>query len=172
MHRFEITFALVAAPLLAADRPTDDPAQSLAGRYYAQFADALVGGEKYTGENIVEVVPVASHAAYVRIHLDYYNGHTCGIYGIATSEADSLVYRETQPSPEKGACVLTIRRSGKSLSVDDSGGSCSSYCGARGSLSQVELPYQSKRPIRYLVRLRQSPQYRAAMKTWQASKRH
>lgn len=119
----------------------------------------------------MEVVPVGPRAAYVRIHLDYYNGHTCGIYGIATSNADTLVYLDPQPSPEEGACVLTIRRSGKSLSVSDSGGSCRRYCGARGSLSEVKLPYQSKRPIRYLVRLMHSPQYRAALKTWQARKR-
>jgi hypothetical protein len=69
--------------LLATTASTLDPAHALAGRYYRQFPDALVGGEKYTGEDVVEIVPVAAGAAYVRLHLDYYNGHTCALSGIA-----------------------------------------------------------------------------------------
>ena len=158
---------IAASMLLAADRPRADPAQSLAGRYYSQFADGLVTGERYTGENIVEIVPVAPHAAYVRLHLDYYNGHTCGIYGVAISKGDSLTYRD--PKQESTGCILTVRRLGKSLSIDDGARSCSSYCGARGSLSRVTLPYASKRPIRYLARLKQSRQYGDALKEWRTS---
>jgi len=172
MYIFRLVVALGAVPLLlAADRPIADPAQSLAGRYFSQFADGLVTGEKYTGEDIVEVVPVASGAAYVRVHLDYYNGHTCGIYGIATAKADALVYHDSKPNFESaGGCVLTVRRAGKSLSVDDGAASCSSYCGARGTLSLVNLPYKSKRPVRYLARLKQSSEYRDALTEWRASK--
>ena len=172
MNTAVLALLLTAAPLLlAADQPHPDPAQVLAGRYYSQFPDALVSGEKYTGENIVEVVPVASHAAYVRVHLDYFNGHTCGLYGVAKSYGDALVFRDLKQDLENQVCVLTVRRVGKSLSLDDGGGTCRSYCGARGSLSQVELPYGNKRPIRYLRRLKQSPQYRDALTEWQTGKR-
>ena len=92
METLRPTLVLVAVPmLLAADRPLPDPAHSPAGRYFSQFADGRVTGEKYTGEDIVEVVPVASHAAYIRVHLDYYNGHTCGIYEVASSRAMLLL---------------------------------------------------------------------------------
>jgi len=173
MDKLRLTLALVAAAmlLLAADRPGTDPAQSLAGRYFAQFPDGLITGEKYTGENIVEVVPVAQGAAYVRVHLDYYNGHTCGIYGVATARADALVYRDLKANYESATgCVLTVRRSGKSLSIDDGGGTCSSYCGARGTFSDVKLPDKSKRPIRYLPRLKQSSEYREALAEWRSGK--
>ena len=163
-----IIASLAALLLLAADRPLADPARSLAGRYYAQFPNGLVTGEKYTGENIVEVTPVAPRAAYVRIHLDYFNGHVCGIYGVATSQGEAIVYRDTQPDVGNGKCVLTLRRAGKSLSIDDAGGSCRAHCGARGTLSNVTLPYESKRTIRYLPRLKRSPQYRHAMVEWRA----
>src|SRR5215218_7625700 len=98
MNNFAFAFLLTAAPLLlAADQPQADPAQALAGRYYSQFPNALVSGEKYTGENIVEVVQVAPRAAYVRVHLDYYNGHTCGLNGVAKSQGDALVVRDLEP---------------------------------------------------------------------------
>lgn len=162
-----LSFAMLvgATSALAADTALPN----LAGRYYRQFPNALVSGEKYTGENTVEIVPVAPGAAYVRIHLDYYNGHSCGIYGVAQSEGDTLVYRDPGPPSartEGRRCELRVRRSGKSLSIDDGEGSCLDYCGMRGTLSRVALPYGSKRPITYLGRLKSSSQYRAAVATW------
>lgn len=158
---------LMLPPLLAAAAPAvPGPVHQLAGRYYKQFQDGLVSGEKYTGEDIVEVVPVTSTAAYLRIHLDYYNGHQCGISGIATATADSLVYRAPREPSEDRPCVLTVHRNGKVLAIDDQGGSCSGYCGARGTLSDVTLPFASKRQIKYLTRLKASEQYRRAMDEW------
>jgi hypothetical protein len=158
-----------ATASLAADKAPD----SLAGRYYRQFPNSFVSGEKYTGEDIVEIVPVGPGAAYVRIHLDYYNGHSCGIYGIAKAEAGALVYREVRdPSAvaDGRQCVLTVSHSGKSLSIDDAEGSCRGYCGARGTLTQVTLPYASKRPIRYMARLKASDEFKAAQIEWRTGK--
>ncbi|HYX46126.1 MAG TPA: hypothetical protein VE820_04830 [Sphingomicrobium sp.] len=170
LHRRSAILALI--PLcLATTRASTDPAQNLAGRYYAQFKDALVTGEKYIGEDIVEIVPVAPGSAYVRIHLDYYNGHTCGIFGVAQSQAAALVYRDPTPQYDGGTCTLRLERNGRSLSIDDNGGSCSGYCGARGSLSKVTVPYSSKRPIRYLARLKASEEYRDALAEWRKATR-
>jgi hypothetical protein len=157
--------------MLAASRATPDPAQALAGRYYRQFPDAAVTGEKYTGEDIVEIVPVSPDTAYFRVHLDYYNGHTCGIFGLARSEGGALVYRDPDRRPDGRSCVLRLRRSRGSLSIDDDGGSCKSDCGARGSLSGVKIPYASKRPITYLARLKSSRQYRDATSEWRKQRR-
>ena len=113
---------------------------------------------------------MASHAAYIRVHLDYYNGHTCGIYGVASSRGDALIYPDPKPNHENAGCVLTMRHVGKSFTIDDGGGSCSSYCGARGTFSVVKLPYESKRPIRYLPRLKQWSEYRGCAREWRTGK--
>jgi len=155
------------APLLvgaAASAPT--AVDSLAGRYYRQFPNALVTGEKYTGENIVEIVPVAGSAAYVRIHLDYFNGHSCSLFGIAKAEGRALVYRDPGETWDGRPCVLRIRRSGRDLSIDDGGGTCSDNCGARGTLSEIALPFASRRQITYMNRLKASPEYRQAISEW------
>ncbi|MBX9859951.1 MAG: hypothetical protein K2Y20_10225 [Sphingomonas sp.] len=162
--------AFAPLALLAAAGPVD-PATLLAGRYYEQFPDALVSGEKYTGENVVEIVPVAPRAAYVRFNLDFFNGHKCGIYGIATAQGDALVYREaSEPSSGERRCTLSIKQQGTKLAWDDDGGTCAAYCGARGSLSKGSLAYASKRTIRYLPRLKASPQYRDALTEWRTGK--
>ncbi len=162
--------AFAPLALLAAAGPVD-PATLLAGRYCEQFPNALVSGEKYTGENIVEIVPIAPRAAYVRLNLDFFNGHKCGIYGIATAQGDALVYREaSEPSPGERRCTLSIKRQGAKLAWDDDGGTCTAYCGARGKLSNSSIAYASKRPIRYLPRLKASSQYRDALTEWRTGK--
>lgn len=156
---------------IAPTSASTDPVQALAGRYYDQFQNGFVTGEKYTGEDIVEIVPVRPGAAYVRIHLDYYNGHSCGIFGVAKAQSAALVYRDPSPQYDGRICTLRLKRDGRNLSIDDDGGTCSGYCGARGSLSNVSLPYSSKRPIRYLARLRASDEYRDALAEWSKEKK-
>jgi hypothetical protein len=159
--------ALAVSPLLAAAaKSTSDPARDLAGRYYRQFPNGTVDGDKYTGEDVVEIVPVAPGSAYVRIHLDYYNGHSCGIFGVGRSQGGALVYRDPGTDSDGSHCVLSVRRAGASLKIDDSEGSCSRYCGMRGTLHDVSMPYASKRPIRYMARLKASDAYRRATAEW------
>ena len=161
--------ALIALLALAAG-PATNPVQSLAGRYYRQFPDATIDGSKYTGQDIVEIVPVTPRAAYVRLSLDFFNGHVCGIYGVATVDGDALVYRDPRDPDDGGQpCTLTLRQQGGKLRWDDTKGSCQSYCGARGSLNG-DLPFASKRPIRYLPRLKASRQYQEAIEEWRTGK--
>lgn len=161
--------ALIALPLLLAAGPATDPVQTLAGRYYRQFPNSTVQGESYTGEDIVEIVPVTPRAAYVRLSLDFFNGHICGIYGVATVEGDALVYHDPRDPEQAGPpCTLTLRRTGDKIAWNDAG-SCRSYCGARGSLNG-DLPFARKRPIRYLPRLKASRQYREAIEEWRTGK--
>lgn len=159
--------AMLAPLLLVAAGPAaPDPISALAGLYYRQFPDALVDGTKYTGEDIVEIVPVAPGAAYVRVHLDFYNGHQCDVSGVGGVERGKLVYHEpTLPSGDPG-CVLSVWRAGTSLRIDDGEGSCHAWCGARGSLSDVKLPFASRRAIRYMARLKGSEEYREALAAW------
>ena len=129
-------------------------------------------GEKYLGENVVEIVPVASHAAYVRVHLDYANGHICSIWGVAEADGPGLVYRDpSRPAPGQPPCTLTIARVGGSLRLDDGPDqSCQKDCGARGTLSDVRLPLASKRPIRYMDKIKASSNYRKALTEWHTGK--
>ena len=170
------TFLLSLPLLLAAGPASPDPAQRLVGRYAMDVQEGFMDSkETYTGLRIAEIVPVAPRAAYVRVALDYFNGHSCDISGVAKAEGDALVYRDPDTSmayPESSSkqCVLTVRRVGKSLRIDDGDESCHSYCGARGTLSNVSLPYASKRPIRYLDRLKRSAEYRAAITEWKTGR--
>lgn len=165
----QLASILAALALMAAAGPAD-PATLLAGRYYKQFPNALASGEKYTGENIVEIVPVAPRAAYIRLKLDFFNGHQCQLHGIATAQGDALAYREVADPSGPRRCGLTIKRQGATLAWDDQGGSCSAYCGARGSLSNGAISFASKRPIRYLPRLKASSEFRNAMIEWRTGK--
>ncbi|OYY72648.1 hypothetical protein [Sphingomonas sp. 28-63-12] len=156
--------------LAAASGAAPDPATLLAGRYYEQFPNALVTGETYTGEDIVEIVPVAPRTAYVRFALDFYNGHSCSLAGVATADGEALVYRAAAPLVEdEQTCMLRIERNGDELRWSDEG-SCKAYCGARGSFLHGAIPYRSKRPIRYLAKLKGSSAYRDAITEWRTGK--
>lgn len=156
--------AIAAAPA--------SPVSSLAGRYSKHFQNGMVDGSKFWSDDVVEIVPVDATHAYFRAELAFYNGHSCGISGIAKAVRDELVYREKQPAYDGGpTCRLTITSKGKSLLLDDGDGSCQAYCGARGTLSGFDfIPLSSKRPISYMARLKGSSQYRAAIDAWKSGK--
>ena len=138
--------------------------EALAGVYKSSFENGLVTGETYRSEDILEIVPTAARAAYVRISLEFYNGHSCSLSGIAHVEGADLVYRESA-SKKVGdtLCVLHVRRTGAKIEISDEDGSCKAYCGARGSLSGDSFPASSRRTIRYLPRLKASRQFKEAL---------
>lgn len=140
---------------------------SLAGRYSRHFHNGLVSGERYQSDDVVEIVPVDAGHAYLRLSLQFYNGHSCSLWGIARAERDELVYRE--PAAKQVGdrqCTISVQRRGDQLSWTDGNGSCSAYCGARGSLTDGGLPWASRRKIAYLARLRASSQFHDAMSEW------
>ena len=168
--RLAVLLALaVARAALAADISLP---QTLAGVYKVRFKNGLVTGETYKSEDVVEVVPTGPRAAYVRTHLDFYNGHQCGLYGIAHVEGADLVYRE--PAGKLVAdlrCVLHVTRKGAKVVLSDEGGSCKAYCGARGSLSGDSFPVSSRRTIRYMARLKASREFKEAVAEDAAARR-
>src|SRR4030095_822830 len=76
----------------------------VAGVYKEQFQNAFVNGEKYQSEDVLEVVPVDNDAAYVRIDLEFANGHSGRIYGIAAYGRNSLIYDNGKAGDEH--CVV------------------------------------------------------------------
>jgi hypothetical protein len=163
---FAIAMSLAnAAPASESMRPVDN----LKGRYSLHFRNGTVGGRSYWSDDVVEIVPVSKGAAYVRAHLEFYNGHECNIWGVAEAERNELVYRDPQ-SPFSGPrCVLHIFRSGNSLKLDDKNGGCKGYCGVRGGFNGDTLPFASRRSIHYMVLLKSSRQYREALKDWHSN---
>ncbi len=52
----------------------------------ATSGTATCGGENYWSDDVVEIVPVGPDAAYVRLELDFFNGHMCWITGIGLAD--------------------------------------------------------------------------------------
>jgi hypothetical protein len=164
--------AIILLGLAAIAAAPASPVSSLAGRYSKHFQSGMVDGSKYWVDDVVEIVPVDAAHAFFRAELAFYNGHSCSIAGVAKASGGKLVYGEKQPSYDGGpTCRLTITTKGKSLLLDDGDGSCHSYCGARGSLSDFDfIPLSSKRPISYMARLKGSGEYKQAIADWKAGK--
>lgn len=141
------------------------PIQALAGRYSRHFTNGLLSGERYGGDDVVEIVPVDPGRAYVRLSLQFYNGRSCSLYGVARMERDELVYRD--PAGGASPCTLSLRRDYARLTWTDSR-TCSAFCGARGSLADGALPIASRRPIGYMTRLTTSREYGEAMRAWRS----
>ena len=164
--------ALSVAVAVAAGAPEAARAAGLsgvAGVYKYRFQNGAVGGETYVSEDILEIVPVDADRAYVRLALQFYNGHECAISGIAHLKGGDLVYGTTFPG-SGDRCRLVLRPTAKGISIfEDENGACrASTCGARGGYGYAAGPDQNftfarRRPIRYLDRLKASAEFKAAL---------
>lgn len=167
-----VSSAAQSAPSTASPAPVADAQAFLArvaGVYKGRFENGNVSGEKYESENILEVVPVDDHSAYFRMHLEFFNGHIGGISGIATYKApNTLVYDNARSDSVRGGgerCILEITWSAQTVSTVadyEKTPGCREYHGARGSLNG-DFQASSRRRIRYMQRLKESRQFRAAM---------
>ncbi|HEY2177165.1 MAG TPA: hypothetical protein VGH15_01160 [Caulobacteraceae bacterium] len=149
----------------------------MAGVYKNRFQNSLIDGEKYTSEDILEVVPYKDNWAFFRIHLEFYNGHECNISGIAEAADDRLVYRGPTDSVA-GRCTLYLRRGADGIHVwEGENGACrGGTCGARGgygfkSSGTADFTAASRRSIRYLPRLLASSEYADAVREFAARPR-
>ncbi len=136
----------------------------VAGVYKVQFQNGNVNGDKYQSEDVLEVVPIDDHAAYVRMDVEFFNGHSGRISGIATYGDNSLIYDNGQKGEDR--CVVEYVWSSDKVITKadyDKTPGCRSYHGARGSLDHVEFLVKRKQTIRYMQRLKDSPQFKGAM---------
>lgn len=167
--------AALGAALSAA--ASDDGARQLmdrmAGVYKHRFmSGAVVPGkadEPYQAEDVIEIVPYDADHVYLRVHLDFYNGHDCTIWGMARYEQGAFVYHGHEPEPEGSPqCALRVGIDKDRLRLTDRDGeqgasSCTlAYCGARGSLN-YDIGMDKRRDIRYMDRLKASRQYKQAL---------
>ena len=139
----------------------------VAGVYKVQFQNRNVAGQKYRAENILEVVPVDDHAAYVRMDLEFFNGHSGQIYGVAIYGKNSLIYDNAEKAADR--CVVEYVWSSDKVVTKadyDKTPGCRAYHGARGSLDRLEFPVKRKQTIRYMQRLKDSSQFKDAMEEY------
>ena len=128
-------------------------------------------GPDYGVDDVAEIVPIDAGHAYVRLHLQFYNGHVCALSGVAEAQDGQLVYDGEAGDTFAGGrpCRLTLKREGGALVWNDDN-TCKAHCGERGSFMGRSLPWSSKRSITYLTRLKSSREYQAALTEWRARK--
>lgn len=132
---------------------------SISGVYKEQFKNSTIDDNEYISENILEIVKYSQNSAYLRMHLEFFNGHMCVFRGIAEIENDSLVYRSTNKVGDQ--CELRAKILDGSIVFDDVGGHCRIHnCGMRGVLDSASFPLNNKRSIRYMDILLKSKQYK------------
>ena len=138
------------------------------GVYKHSFSNGLVSGERYRSEDVIEIMKYSPDAIYFRIALQFFNGHSCGIYGIAKFNKGAFVYQNSEDTSTDQACTLRIRRDNKWLKITDaddaeSFSTCRFYCGMRGSLKDYEISMAKKRQIKYRPLILKSRQYLEAV---------
>ncbi|MBB2484334.1 hypothetical protein H5407_03740 [Mitsuaria sp. WAJ17] len=146
--------------------------QQLEGVYKHQFENALIYGEKYRSEDIIELVRHSGDALYFRMDLQFFNGHSCAIHGVAKYHAGAFVYQGSEQRAGQPPCRLTISAEKGELRVTDKAqegarSSCSDHCGARGSLGGYAISLARKRKIRYMPTVLKSRQYREAVEAYE-----
>jgi hypothetical protein len=158
-----------SSPVSSAQTPSAQNAKvfltKIAGVYRNRFKNGFVRPEDgtYQSEDVLEVVPLDENAAYVRMTLEFFNGHSGGIYGVATVQGSTLVYDDLRSGSDH--CVVqyvweaeqVVTKADYELTPG-----CSSYHGARGSLDGAKFKRSSRGEIRYMTRLKASKEFREA----------
>ena len=135
----------------------------LAGVYKKTFQNGNIDGGKYQSEDILEIVKISPTTAYVRTHLEFFNGHVCNIWGVAKVEGDGLVYHGETNSQGK-QCLLSVKLQGGKVTLDDKDGACAiGTCGNRGMYNGTAFELKKRRAIRYMDVLENSDQYKDAV---------
>jgi hypothetical protein len=152
-------YLLLAAAAPMAMAAPGSAIDDLAGVYKSRFQNGDVDGGKYQSEDVLEIVKTGPGQAYIRTHLEFFNGHSCAIHGIARLEGAALVYR-----PHDNGCVLTLKKDGNRVVFSDAGNECKTqYCGERGAFNGAAFDYGGRRSIRYMERLLASREYADAI---------
>lgn len=122
----------------ASEGPT---VESLQGVYKESFQNAMMDGTQYTSENRFLLMPVSPVTAYFDLHLEWANGHSCALSGIADVTSPQILTYST-PSILEKTCTFNINLGTQKFSFSDSNGACRLIsCGARGLLDGVEFEY-------------------------------
>ncbi len=145
--------ALVAAGLVIAlaggatlYAASASPMVGLAGHYARTWQSGDVGGGRFAVTDEITIEPIDANRAKVTFALNFFNGHTCDLEGEAVLKGNRLVY--TDPDGWDGkVCRLEIWRQGKDLRWTDRDNGCHSYCGARGTFTDMKMALKYRQPL-------------------------
>ncbi|MFB9289899.1 hypothetical protein ACFFTM_16290 [Pseudoduganella plicata] len=145
-------------------------------RFKTTFQMPGVGETVEDAEDIVEVVRFDDDHVDVRADLSFSNGRSCSFYGIAGRDGDRYVYRAAPTAEQPRACTVILSVQENNLLLTDrvrpnEEPTCQDSCGPRAALADTTMPLKSRRPIRYMERLKNSRQYREAVQELTAAKR-
>jgi hypothetical protein len=139
--------AALASLSAAAIAVPNSPLTELAGRYTYKFKNGDISGATYSSTDVVEVVPLDKRQAEISFDLNFFNGHSCSLYGVAKLEGRKLVYREkSEWLPDEPECRLEIWRDTRNLRWEDQG-TCHFACGSRGGFGNGKMSVKGRRPI-------------------------
>lgn len=143
-----------------------DPAESsklisqIDGVYKHRFQNGNVAGDRYQSEDILEIVRVTDNVIYFKSSLDFFNGHTCHIYGIAKYTKDkSFTFNDNKDTSVDAGCILKIIPNANGIKFETQY-SCNEYCGTRGILNGTTFKAKERRKIRYMKLLTNSEDYK------------
>ena len=134
------------------------------GVYKHRFENANIDGEKYTSENILELVPVTDDSLYFKIHLEFYNGHECNLSGTAQlrKNGNFIFYKKSPLNPDN-YIRLQIKPTTEGIILRDDGTERNFQCGARGGYDETTFSKKGRRVIKYMNRIKLSSDYKNAL---------
>ncbi|MBA1141902.1 hypothetical protein [Mesorhizobium neociceri] len=117
--------------------------------------------EKHDATDVLELVPYDMDSMYFRASLQFSNGHSCSISGIAERDQGRLTYYDTTYG---NGCVLHVVPTSTSVTLDDPTSQCRAMsCGARGLYGYEQFSPKHKKKITYMAKLKNSTQYQEAV---------
>jgi hypothetical protein len=138
--------AIAALATLGAAAPLDDVGR-LQGVYRRAFANQMADGQPYRSVDEIRIERRGPAAAYVAVHLEFRNGHTCDIDGL-TLYANGALTMTADPRTSPGeVCRFALTALPDVLKISAEGEGCNAYCGMRGRLDGAQLPRAVRRPL-------------------------
>ena len=138
-----VGLAMVAFGLGAA-APASEMAR-VAGVYREPFMNHMADGEPYRSVDVLRIERRGPSQAYVDVHLEFRNGHTCDIGDVAHYEA-GVFSMTVDPRTRPGeTCAFTLTVLPEVLKTGAKGEGCFSFCGMRGTLDGAEFKRGSRR---------------------------
>jgi hypothetical protein len=136
--------ALLPTALLAADNSVN--IGKVEGAYRRSFRSGDTTGAKYRVTDTLEILRVDKGRVYFTVDLNFFNGHTCSLSGIAESEKGALVYRDNSDDPAKPCELRLVAKKGR-ITFEDAEQLCRATCGARGGYNGAEFFLTSRRKL-------------------------
>jgi len=161
-----VHFAPLRSP---APNNTDAPSAAIEGIYAETHAVRGVDGYSIPAEDLVEIVAYDPTHVFVQLVAHFDNGGSCSLYGIATLENRTFVYRTRQfLSHDEPTCTLTVESTPDTLRVTDrsegqTAGTCRAFCGVRGNLSDFAVSRKRSIVRQDITRMKSSVEFAEAV---------